>query len=90
MEVYMRKIFIIIFIVLGGVLGCALGDYFSAYKGLSFLGIGGKIGFTNPLVVDFSFINFTFGFSCKINIAGIICILIFALLSKKVVSWLKI
>ena len=36
----MRKIFMIIFIVLGGILGCALGDYFSAVKGLSFLGIG--------------------------------------------------
>ena len=90
MEGYMRKIFMIIFIVLGGILGCALGDYFSTVRGLSFLGIGGQIGFVNPLVVDFSFITFTIGFTCKIKIAGILCILLFALIAKKVVGWLKI
>ncbi len=86
----MRKIFIVIFIVLGGILGCALGDYFSAVNGLKFLGIGGQIGFVNPLTVDFSFITFTLGFTCKINVAGIICIFLFALMAKKVVGWLKI
>ncbi len=86
----MRKVFIIIFIVLGGILGCALGDYLSGIKGLSFLGIGGQIGFVNPLTVDFSFITFTLGFTCKINIAGIICIILFAIIANKVVNWLKI
>lgn len=86
----MKKIFIIIFVVLGGILGCALGDYLSTVKGLSFLGIGGQIGFVNPLTVDFSFITFTLGFTCKINIAGILCIILFAVLARKVVDWLKI
>lgn len=86
----MKKIFMIVFIVLGGILGCALGDYLSHIKALSFLGIGGQIGFVNPLTVDFSFITFTLGFTCKINIAGIICIILFALLARKVTSWLKI
>ena len=86
----MRKIFLIIFIVLGGVLGCALGDYFLNFNALKFLGIGAEIGFVNPLTLDLSFITLTLGFTCKINIAGIICLLLFALLGKKVVSWLKI
>ena len=86
----MRKVFLIVFIVLGGVLGCALGDYFSTIKALKFLGLGAEIGFVNPLTLDLSFVTLTLGFTCKINIAGIICLLLFALLGKKVVGWLKI
>lgn len=86
----MRRIFMIIFIVLGGILGCALGDYFSSVRGLQFLGIGAQIGFVNPLTVDFSFITFTLGFTCKINVAGILFLVLFALIARKLVTWLKI
>lgn len=86
----MRKIFMIIFVVLGGVLGCALGEYCLGFSALKFLGIGAQIGFVNPLTLDFSFLSLTLGFTCKINVAGILFLILFAFLARKVASWLKI
>ncbi len=86
----MKKIFTIIFITLGGVIGCAIGNICSNINNLKWLAIGGEVGFKDPLVIDLSFLQLTFGIWCKINIAGILCLILFAFLSHKVTKWLKI
>jgi hypothetical protein len=90
MEEFMRKIFTIIFITLGGIIGCGIGNVCSGINALSWLAIGGEVGFKNPLVIDLSFLQLTFGIWCKINIAGILCLLLFGFISNKVFKWLKI
>lgn len=86
----MKKIFIIIFVVLGGVIGCALGNLCINIDALKWLAIGGEVGFKNPLLIDLSFLQLTFGIWCKINIAGILCLILFAFISDKVFKWLKV
>lgn len=86
----MKKIFIIIFVVLGGIIGCALGDMCYNIEALKWLAIGGELGFKSPLIVDLSFLQFTIGIWCKINIAGVLCLILFSFLSNKVFKWLKI
>ncbi len=86
----MKQILTIIIVIMGGIIGVALGDMCSTIKGLSWLAIGGEIGFKDPLVVNLSFLEFTIGIWCKINIAGVIGLLSFALVSRKVLKWAKI
>ncbi|MEG1705769.1 MAG: DUF4321 domain-containing protein [Clostridia bacterium] len=86
----MKKIFIIIFVILGGIIGCVLGDMCAGINALKWLSIGGEIGFKSPLIVDLSFLQFTFGIWCKINVAGVLCLILFSFMSNKVFKWLKI
>lgn len=86
----MRKIIIIIFCILGMLVGVTLGEYLSAIPALRFLSIGGEIGIKNPMVIDLVFMQFTLGVWLKISICGVICMVIFAFVSKALVSWLKI
>jgi len=87
----MRKIVIIIFCVLGMIVGVALGEYLAALTpALKFLSLGGDIGIQNPIVIDLIFMQFTFGFWIKISLCGVICMVIFAFIGKAVASWLKI
>lgn len=86
----MKKVIIIIFCVLGMIIGIGLGDFFSSnVPVLNWLAIGGEIGF-KPFTIDLSFIQFTLGFWSKVNLCGIVCMVLFALVSKKVLDWLKI
>ena len=86
----MKKCIIAIFCILGMIVGIGLGEFASSSMPmLNFLAIGGEIGF-KPFTVDLSFIQFTLGFWCKVNLCGILCMVIFALISKKVLDWLKI
>ena len=86
----MRKVIIIVFCVLGMIVGLALGEAVSGVSALSWLSIGGKIGFQTPLTVDLSFLQFTIGIWCKISIGGVIGMVFFAFLSKLIIGWLKI
>lgn len=87
----MRKVVIIIFCVLGMIVGVALGDYLAAaVPALKFLALGGELGIRNPIVIDLVFMQFTLGFWIKISICGVICMVIFACIAKAVTSWLKI
>lgn len=79
-----------IFIISGGIIGVAIGDMFANSSTLNWLSIGGEIGFQNPLTIDLSFLKLTFGIWCKINIAGIICLILFILMSRKIFKLLKI
>lgn len=87
----MRKGIIIVFCVLGMIVGVALGEYLAALiPALKFLAIGGEIGIQNPIIIDLVFMELTFGFWLKISLCGVICMVIFALIGKEVTKWLKI
>lgn len=86
----MRKTIIIIFCILGMIVGVALGEYLATIPALKFLSLGGEIGIKNPIVIDLLFMQFTFGIWIKVSICGVICMVIFAFIAKAVTSWLKI
>ena len=86
----MRKTLIIIFCILGMIVGVALGEYLAYIPALKFLSIGGEIGIKSPVVIDLVFMQFTIGFWIKISICGVICMVIFAFIAKALTGWLKI
>ncbi len=86
----MRKAIIIILCALGLIVGVIVGEQFSGTPGLSWLGIGGQIGFQEPVVLNLGMLTLTLGFWCKINIGGVIGLVLFAILSKWVTGWLKV
>ncbi len=86
----MKRVIVIIFAILGIVLGIAFGESVATVKGLEWLSLGGELGFKTPIVLDLNFLQFTIGFWCKINLAGVWGLVIFSLASKKVLDWLKI
>ena len=84
----MRKVLILIFCVLGLIVGVIVGEQMTGP--LSWLGIGGSIGFENPIILNLQVIVLTLGFWCKINICGVIGLVLFALLAKWITGWLRI
>lgn len=86
----MRKILIVIFTILGMIVGVAIGEAVSAVKYLNWLSIGGEIGIRTPITIDLNFMQFTFGVWCKITVAGVIFMVIFAFLSRQICKWLKV
>ncbi|MGN1013711.1 MAG: DUF4321 domain-containing protein [Clostridia bacterium] len=85
----MRKALIIILCALGLIVGVIVGDQMAG-TALNWLSLGGSIGLQNPLSLDLGVIELTLGFWCKINIGGVIGLVLFAILSKWITSWLKI
>lgn len=86
----MRKAVIIILCALGLIVGVVVGEQLATTSGLSWLAIGSPIGFQEPLILDLGMLTLTFGFWCKINVAGVFGLVLFAVLAKWLVSWLKI
>ena len=86
----MRRVLLIIFIILGGILGCTVGKMAAGVSFLKWLSAGGSFGFANPLVLDLSFLKITFGIWCNINVGGILFMIIFALISSQVLKWIRI
>lgn len=86
----MRRILTIIFAILGMIVGTFLGPSFRTISPLSWLAIGGEFGISEPLILDLSFIKLTFGIWCKVNIAGVLFAIIFALLGHEILRKLKI
>lgn len=86
----MKRLIVIVFAILGMIVGVSFGATTVGMNGLNWLSIGGEIGVKTPIVLDLGFLQFTVGFWCKINIAGVLFMVVFALVSKKVLDWLKI
>ncbi len=86
----MRRTLIIIICALGLIVGVIVGEQMASVDGLSWLALGGRIGFTQPIVLDLKVLQITFGFWCMINIGGVIGLIFFALIAKWVTTWLKI
>lgn len=85
----MRKAIIIILCALGLIVGVIVGEQMAGTT-LNWLSLGGSIGIEDPLVLDLNVIELTLGFWCKINIGGVIGLVLFAIISKWITSWLKI
>jgi len=86
----MKRMFIILFVILSTVVGFGIGNICSNIEPVKWLAIGGEIGFENPVVVDLSFLQFSFGIWCKVNIAGILCLILSSFFARRVFKWLKI
>lgn len=86
----MRNFIVLILIIMGGVIGISIGDLCANLNGLSWLALGGKIGISEPVILDLQFIQFTIGFWCKINIAGVIGLILSAFIAKPVTRWIKL
>ena len=86
----MRKAMIIIFCALGLIVGVIIGEQMASVNFLSWLALGGQIGFSEPVVLDLNVIELTLGFWCKINICGVIGLIVFAFISKWLTKWLNI
>lgn len=86
----MKRTLIIIFSILGMVIGIPIGASFANNSALSFLSLGADIGFKAPVVLDLGFLEFTIGIWFTINVLGVICAIVFAVISKVVLDWLKI
>jgi len=85
----MRKTVILILCILGLIVGVFVGEACAGTQ-FNWLSLGGSIGFENPLVLNLKVIVLTIGFWCKINIGGVIGLVLFAILAKWITGWLKI
>ncbi len=71
-------------LISGLIIGSFLGTFAEgAPQWLSWLNYGKTIGITQPFVLDLSFIYLQFGFHLNFTIAGIIGMIISAILYKK-------
>lgn len=80
----MKKFLTVVIILVGLLTGVLLGELAASVSWLKFLSIGTEIGFTNPVVLNLGIIQFTFGFWAKLNIAGILGLIISGIIVKKV------
>ncbi|MGL4791206.1 MAG: DUF4321 domain-containing protein [Anaerotignaceae bacterium] len=75
---------LLMFLLLAGVvLGGFLGDCFSNLTYLSWLSYGNSFGLSSPLVLDLGVIVLQFGLTIKFTIAGIIGIVLAAIVYRK-------
>ena len=86
----MKQLLIIMFIVISVIIGCILGESLAHIEMLNWLSLGGSFGLENPVILDLSFITITFGVWCKINVAGVLALIISGAISPKLFKWLKI
>lgn len=86
----MKKVLIVVFCILGMIVGMALGQMASGVSFLQWLSWGGEFGIQNPMTINLGFLQLTIGFWCKINVAGVIGMVALAFLSKKIFDWLKL
>lgn len=68
----MKNFLKVMIIFMGIILGVFLGEMASSIEWLKFLSFGQDIGMDKPVLLNLGFMEVTFGFMSKINIAGII------------------
>ncbi len=73
----------ILILISGLVIGGLIGDTLGNVSFLSWLKYGKEIGLNPPFSLDLSFFSLQLGFSVKLNIAGIIGMLLSILVYKK-------
>ncbi len=74
---------LIIFILCGLVIGGLIGELTKNVSWLNFLSYGQSFGLTNPVTLDLGVMQLTLGLMFKINIAGILGIILSIFLYKK-------
>lgn len=77
-----NNLLLLFFILVGAILGGIIGEVFGNY--VPFLSYGDSIGF-GPVIIDLSIIQLTIGFTMKLNLSGIMGLLLGAFLFKKLV-----
>lgn len=82
----MKNFLRVIVVIMGIILGMYLGELAEGLKGIEFLAYGKEIGLKSPIKLDIVFLNFTFGFMCNLNIAGIIGFVASLFVVKKVIK----
>ncbi len=78
------KIAFILILISGLVIGGLIGDTLGNIPVLSWLNYGKQIGLNPPLSLDLSFFTLDLGMTIKLNIAGIIGMLISIIVYKKI------
>lgn len=86
----MRKVIIVVFCILGMIVGVAIGESLTGVEMLKWLSIGGEFGIKPAMSIDLGFLSFSFGIWCKISIAGVLGMVVFAVISKYLTKWLKV
>lgn len=74
----------ILILISGLVIGGLIGDTLGNISFLSWLKYGKEIGLNPPFSLDLSFFSMQLGFTIKLNIAGIIGMLIAIIVYKKI------
>jgi len=82
----MKNFFKVMIIFMGIVLGSYLGELVLEVSWLKFLSYGKNIGFAEPITLDLGFLELTFGFLCKLNLASILGFILAFFVIKKVVK----
>ncbi len=82
----MKNFLRVMIIFMGIVLGSYLGELALNVSWLKFLSFGKNIGLANPVSLDLGFIELTFGFMCKLNLASILGFIIALFVIKKAVK----
>ena len=67
---------LLLFILIGIVLGGLIGDLTAGISSLSWLGYGNSFGLTSPLVLDLGVLVLTFALQIKITIASIVGVIL--------------
>ncbi len=78
------RITFILILISGLVIGGLLGDTLGNIPMLSWLNYGKQIGLNPPLSLDLSFFTLQLGMTIKLNIAGIIGMLLSIIVYKKI------
>ena len=77
--------FLMLLVIISGlVIGSYLGSLTETIPALNWLNYGKTIGFTQPFVLDLSFLKLQFGLSISFTIAGIIGMIISFIIYRKV------
>ena len=74
---------LIIFILCGLVIGGLIGELTKNVSWLNFLSYGQSFGLTNPVTLDLGVMQLTLGLMFKINIAGILGIILAIFIYRK-------
>lgn len=82
----MKNFFKVMIIFMGIVLGSYLGELALEVPWLKFLSYGKNIGFAEPIALDLGFLELSFGFMCKLNLASILGFIASFFIIKKVVK----
>ncbi len=75
---------LVLFILCGIVVGGLIGNLTAGVSGLSWLSYGESFGLKEPLQLDLSVIQLTFGLMFKINISSIIGMVLAIFIYRKV------
>lgn len=82
----MKNNFIFVLVIISGlILGSGLGSLAAKLPYLNWLNYGETIGFTNPFILDLSFLKLQFGFSISFTVAGILGMIIAFIIYRKVI-----